>query len=228
MLSAVLATLSGALAVAFPPNGWADSQPARDRRANLKIAVVDMNQILEQYKKAEAHLAEVKDAVEARNAKLQELSVKGKDLMKELQESSFDPSSKDYKDRETKLFQIDSYAKSYRSSAEKEIQRENLKVVVELNNEIQDVVKLFCEKNGFTHVVRVDNDARTLSDPAHAVRVVNQDVLFHRAQDDITVPVLTYLNKRYAASVAKESDANGSSKSESAAPANTGKGNKTK
>ncbi|MBS0266056.1 MAG: OmpH family outer membrane protein [Planctomycetes bacterium] len=228
LISAVLVACSGALALTLPQHGWADNPAARDPRRSLKIAVVDMMQILENYKKTEAIREDVKAAIENRNHKLQEMSTKGQDLMKELQTGELDPASKEYKDREAKLFQLDSYAKVYRSSAEKEIQRQNMKIMVELNNDIQDVVKLFCEKNGFTIVMRVDNGARSVTDPAAAGRVVNQDVLYHKASEDITAPVLAYLNKRYEASAAKADAEKASPATDSPAAPTATKGKKSK
>jgi Skp family chaperone for outer membrane proteins len=202
LLSTVSVVCCGILALLPTARGQTEATAARVPRAALKIAVVDMVQLLQQYKKADALLDEAKTATEARNAKLQNLVGQGQELIKELKDSSFDPSSKEYRQQETKIFQIESLAKAFKSSAEKELQRENLKSLLEVYEEIQDVLKLFSEKNGLTVILRVDNEARTLTDPKAVGRVVGQDVIYHHHSRDITIPVVAYLNRRYQSSKA--------------------------
>jgi Skp family chaperone for outer membrane proteins len=186
----------GLLAILPCASGQTAASPVSGARPALKIAVVDMGQVLQQYKQASYVRDEVKAAGEAKNAKLQEMVGKGQELIKSLKEAALDPDSTEFRERETKIFQIESYAKAYKSSAEKELQRENMKASLAVYNEIHEALRVFSQQNGFAAILRVDNEARSLTDPTSAGRVLSQDVIYYRARD-ITNPVVVYLNNKY-------------------------------
>lgn len=199
LLSTCAVACCSGLALLPLASSGADSSAGRNSRTALKIAFVDMSQLLRQYKKADELRDEVKATGEASNAKLQDLVGKGQELIKTLKDGSIDQDSSEFREKETKVYQLESYVKSYKASAEKEIQLQGLKATVAVHNEIQEALRVFSERNGFTIILRIDNEAATAaaSNPQALGRVVGQDVIFHQSRQDITGPVVAYLNRRF-------------------------------
>jgi Skp family chaperone for outer membrane proteins len=194
----------GVLALLAQARGQTGATTARGARSALKIAVVDMAQLLRQYKKTVELRDEINTAGAASNGKLQEMYGKGQELIQSLKDGSIAPESPKFRERELEIYRLESYIKSAKSSAEKDLKLQELKASVEVYNEIQEVLKLFCEHNGFTIILRVDNEGAAAADPQALGRVLSQNIIFHQHGDDITSPVVAYLNRRYESTAHSE------------------------
>ncbi|HEY3966773.1 MAG TPA: OmpH family outer membrane protein [Planctomycetaceae bacterium] len=195
----------GALALSPHARGQAGATTARGARPALKIAVLDMGQLLRQYKKTVGLREEINASGEASNTKLKEMYGKGQELIQSLKDGSIEPGSPKFRERELEIYRLESYIKTAKSSAEKDLKRQELKASVEVYNEIQDVLKLFCEHNGFTVILRIDNEGTAATDPQALGRALSQNIIYHQHRDDITSSVVAYLNRRYESSAQAES-----------------------
>ncbi len=209
----------GALALLPHARGQTAATTARGARPALKIAVLDMAQLLRQYKKTVELRDEINTSGETSNAKLKEMYGKGQELIQSLKDGSIEPESPKFRERELEIYRLESYIKSAKTSAEKELKRQELKASVEVYDEIQDVLKLFCEHNGFTVILRIDNEGAAATDPQALGRFLGQNIIFHQHRDDITSSVVAYLNRRYESSAQSEAATGPKSSPPSSQPA---------
>ncbi|MBI3866188.1 MAG: OmpH family outer membrane protein [Planctomycetia bacterium] len=197
MLIPTFALATCGIVAALPYAAGQSGGAGRIGRSALKIAVIDMSRLLEQYKKADDLRDEVKAASEASNAKLKEIFSEGQELTKAQQDGKIDPESREFRDREKKIFQLESYVKSFKASQKRELQFQGAQASLEVYNDIQRALKLFSDRNGITTILKVDRAASGSTDLQLMGRTLSQDVIYHQNWLDITSSVVAYLNKQY-------------------------------
>jgi Skp family chaperone for outer membrane proteins len=217
-----IAILSGVL-VCLPNVRGQNGGTARAPRSSpnnstsaLKIAVLDFGMILKNYQKVADKRQEMKAAAETGNAKIRQMQGEGQALVKPLQEGSLDQESDEFREREKKLFQLENSIKATKATAERDMKLQSVKVSLAVYQDLQAALKLFCDQNGYTLVLKIDREAAQADDFRAVGNALGQTIVYHRAHEDITVAVLTYLNHCYETARAE------AGADESPAPVSTG------
>lgn len=165
----------------------------------MKVAVIDLGLILRQYKKSEDLMEEVKATAEAGNAKITQLVGQGKELAKPLEEGALDQESPEFLERERKVLRLQTYLKSLKATTEREMKKQGAKASLDVYEDIQAALQLYCEQNGYTLVLNFDREATTASESQVVGRALSQGIMFHNSRDDVTDAILGYLNHQYEA-----------------------------
>jgi Skp family chaperone for outer membrane proteins len=169
----------------------ADKQPEKPH----KTAVIDVNYVFDNYAKMKQFLEEYKGEAEEADEKAKEYMERAKttqEVMKGLKESS-----PDYSKKEAELAKVKSDFEAYRSLKTKELQRKLAQMQQTVYLEVQDAIAKVSDYHGYSLVVRVVRDDSG-GDMRKMQSVMNQPIVWHRAQDDMTNAVLDLLNRRYA------------------------------
>jgi Skp family chaperone for outer membrane proteins len=164
----------------------------------MKVAVIDLGLILREYKKSEDLMEDVKATAEAGNAKIKELTGKGNELAKPIQEKTLDIDSPEYLEREQKLLRLETYLKTFKATTEREMRKQGARASLEVYEDIQAVLVRYCEQNGYTLVLNFDREAMTAPE-SQVTRSLSQAIMFHQTRDDVTDAILGYLNHKYEA-----------------------------
>ncbi|HEY4261494.1 MAG TPA: OmpH family outer membrane protein, partial [Schlesneria sp.] len=64
-------------------------------------------------------------------------------------------------------------------------------------NETSEAVKKYADFYKYTLVIRFNREDLDTENPQNLLQGMNRQVVYHRGEDDITVSVLDYLNRRY-------------------------------
>jgi Skp family chaperone for outer membrane proteins len=195
-----------------PPTAARAPKPA----PSLKIAVVDFPTILREYRKVIDKRREMNGIAEDGNAKIRQLQGEGQALLK--QEGSLDQESNEFQEHQKMLYQLENSIKTTKASAERDMKTQNLKISLEVYQDLQGALKLFSQRNDLALVLRIDSDAALAKDYRGIGQTLGQHIIYNRHLDDITAAVLSYLNRQYE-SAAKDSGREVSS--ETASPAKT-------
>ena len=167
--------------------------------ATLKIACLDMGLILRDYKKMADRKRELARMAEAGNAKIRQMQGEGQALVKHMQDEKIDQDSDEFSACAKKKFQLESSIKTCKATAERDMKLQSVKIAAAIYEDVQAALKLFCEQNGYTLVIQIDREADRTDDYRMVQRVIGQQIIYHRHQEDISVAVLTHLNKLYEA-----------------------------
>jgi outer membrane protein len=167
-----------------------------------RIAVIDLGHVYRNYRKFEDLRKDVKEALEAAEARAKGYVDQAQAIQKELKAGQFDETSPEYLEREKKVIQLSSRFEAYKTLARKDLAQRDARVYLDIYNDIANVVKLVAEQNGYTLVVQVNREAASAEDPKAIGQTLGNSVIFHRAQEDITESVLAYLNRKYESSAA--------------------------
>jgi Skp family chaperone for outer membrane proteins len=180
--------------------GQSGNSAARTARqaVPMRVAVIDLGVILRQYKKSEDLREDVKATADAGSAKIRQLAGQGQELAKPLQEKSLEEDSPEYLERERKLLKLETYLKSLKATTERELKKQGAQASLEVYEDLQEALHLYCEQNGYTLVLNFDREAASAPE-SQLQRSLGQAILFHQTRDDITDAILGYLNHKYEA-----------------------------
>ncbi len=164
--------------------------------APTKVAVVDMVKLFNNYdrtKKVNARLAKRQNELKAERKKLVD---KIGAMRAEL--ANFNPDSKDFYERQKKLFRMSVDLKSLTQVGKEDIKREFRLSTEKIYKEIVDVVGEVAKQTGYELVLYLDAvPIRSDSFPTLLEKIRQRKVIYSSPRIDITRQALDYLNQKY-------------------------------
>ena len=85
----------------------------------------------------------------------------------------------------------------FNKNERKRILRREAQLLKTIHGEIKGVVKRAADAWGYTLVLRFNSRASEAVTPNSVVGELQRQVVYHRPEDDITKPVIEYLNKQF-------------------------------
>jgi Skp family chaperone for outer membrane proteins len=184
------------LPIACGQSGGTSARPPRPAPA-LRIACLDMAEVLRQYKKSDDLLQDVKAQFDAGNSRIQQLVGQGRELEKTLQDGTLDKDSPEYAEREKKVIQLSVNVKNFKSVKEKELKAGQAKALLGIYRDVAEAAQRVAEQNGYSLVLRIDREAEAARSYQSITQTLNESVLRHDPRDDITEAVIARLNRQY-------------------------------
>lgn len=182
--------------VAFAAGDDKNRKDAADEGAPHRIGVVDIEYIFEKYDKVKAEFEDLKGQAQQQEDTLKAMQKRGQELVEELK--SLKEDTPEFKAKQEKLYQYQAQFEGKRKQYQTEFKREDARIALTIYQEIQDAVKVVASHNNITLVVKCSrSEAGNANNPMKTQVMMNQAVVFHRKQDDMTDLVLKLLNQRY-------------------------------
>ena len=164
--------------------------------APTRVAVVDMVKVFNDYERTKEVNKRLAKRQEEMKAKRKELIDKIEAVKAELE--NFQPDSKDYYERQKKLFKLSVELKSYTQVATEDIKREFRLMTEDIYKQIVDAVGDVARTTGYDLVLYLDAvKIRGDSFPALLEKIRQRKVIYSSKNIDITKSVLNYLNQKY-------------------------------
>lgn len=166
-----------------------------------KIALVDISRVLKEYKKVDSLRTEIKGEItkseQTRTGMLKQMqTLKGK-----LQAPNIVQGSTKAVELEKQILKIEAEFNAFKKAERARILRLEAQLLKTIHGEIKAVVKRAAEAWNYTLVLRFNSDNSSSTNPNTVVGQLQRQVVYYRTEDDITQPVVEYLNKQYSAQV---------------------------
>jgi Skp family chaperone for outer membrane proteins len=161
-----------------------------------KVGLIDMALLFSKYKKFEALRADLKAEIETADASMKARLEKIKGLQISMKELV--PNSPDFVAHEKQITELAAAAEAERKNLQRKFMREETKVYQTVYREVLDAVNKYAAIYKYTLIIRYSRDeAEAGDDPQKVMQALQRQVVFNRAEDDITDSVLRYLNNQY-------------------------------
>lgn len=199
--AAVVATLSLTILTGVSS---AQTQPAARNTAPHKVGLIDMAHVFKNYSKFTALRDELKEQIAQSDGQAKQMAEKIKALQSQLKSGQLKEGSPGYVAKERELIQATSDFEVFRKGAQRDFLRKESQIYKTVYMEVVDSVQKYAEYYNYTLVMRFSRDElEDDAEPQEVLQRMNKQVVFHRGEDDITLSVLDYLNRKYTQTAGK-------------------------
>ena len=177
----------------FTTQGW--GQTAAPSAAPHKVALIDMAYVFKNYKKFEVLREDLKVKIQSSEEKMKEmvLGLQAKQAeLKQLKEGSAE-----FTTAEQQMAAMSADAETYRRQMQREFLKEESQIYHTVYMEVADMVGRYAEFHKCTLVLRFNREDLDTENPQNLIQGMNRQVVWYRAEDDMTNSVLDALNKRF-------------------------------
>ena len=190
---AVLAALLGLPGVARSQN------TGSPQAASTKIGLIDMAHVFKNYEKFKNLREDLKAEIEQSDQKAKGMARQLQALQVEMKK--FKEGTPGYLTREKKLTQLASEFQTFRKVEQRKFLRREAEIYKTVYLEVTDAVRKYAEYFQYALVIRFNSRGlETVANPAEVIKSMNRQVVYHRNENNITRPVLDYLNRSYSKS----------------------------
>lgn len=194
--ASVIALLAGVLALtgdAFSQQREQAAAPA----ANIphKVGLIDMAHVFKNYKKFESLREELKLEIsksEEEAKTMQKEIAEGQQQMKQFTEGS-----PEYTKLEKALVQKAADFENFRRQMSRTFLKRESQIYLQVYNEVSLMVEKYAKHFDYTLIMRFNREDLDTENPQALLQGMNRQVVYYRADDDITKPVLDSLNRKF-------------------------------
>lgn len=198
--SAMVIAVAGCFGCLTETASAQSAAPANAKSVEHKVGLIDMAHVFKNYTKFTALREELKAEIQQSDAKAKAMAEQIQAVQKEMQD--FKQGSPEYLAREKQLAQAASDFEAFRKVAQRDFLRKESRIYHTIYMEVTDTVKKYAKIYNYTLIMRFNRESLDTDDPKKLIQGMNRQVVFHRADDDITLSVLDYLNRSYKPSSA--------------------------
>lgn len=195
--------------------------PGGAKPVEHKVGLIDMAHVFKNYEKFTALREELKAEIQKSDGQAKAMAERIQGIQKEMQD--FKQGSPEYLAREKQLAQAASDFEAFRKVAQRDFLRKESRIYHTIYMEVTDTVKKYAKIYNYTLIMRFNRENLDTDDPKKLIQGMNRQVVYHRADDDITLSVLDYLNRSYKP---KASPAGGNAPTRSTSRPSTGTKNR--
>lgn len=166
-----------------------------------QVGLIDMAHVFKNYDKFKSMTEDMQ--AEAKTA--QEDAQKMVDDMKAIQITMKDlaEGSPDYAKQEEKILTLQSKLETFRKVQQREFLRKEAEIYKTVYMEVQDAVQKYAKYYKYTLIIRFNRqDVGAAENPQEIISSMNRQVVYYREQDDLTNPILNFLNDEFKKSSA--------------------------
>jgi outer membrane protein len=197
--ASVIALFAGVLTLtkdAFSQQGK-DPAAAAAPAIPHKVGLIDMAYVFKNYKKFEALREDLKAEIAESEEQAKKMQKDNAELQQQLKQ--FQEGSPEYTKYEKQLVQKAADFENFRRQMSREFLKKESKIYLQVYNEVSSMVEKYAVHFKYTLIMRFNREDLDTENPQALLQGMNRQVVYYRADDDITTPVLESLNKRFEA-----------------------------
>ncbi len=182
--------LTASVAVAQQPAAAAAASPARPT-----IALVDVGFVLKNHPTMKAEIERIEADMKKAD---EEFAGKRDAIIKQMENmrQQFTEGTPDYEKQEKMIAEADTNFRLELVKKRKEFDEARAGVIFKIYNDLNMLIKYYCESTGASLVMRVSRETMDPKKPESVQMVLSQEVLYFQPSADITDWVLQGLNQR--------------------------------
>ncbi len=169
---------------------------SQNDQANLKVGVVDIQEVYNSYDRAEDFTQQIQDKKEEAQNEIKDLNEQMKQVREEL--NDIEPLSDLWKKRAKKFYQLKSERQMMQDIWKQDTQKLLSQTSTKIYEEIRKVVEDYGEKNNFDLILKANKSpigSGNISDINQ--RIASRSVLHFKNKMDLTDKITTILNEEY-------------------------------
>ena len=159
-----------------------------------KVGLIDMAYVFKHYKKFETLREDLKVEIATSEEKAKMMQQETQTLQAQLK--TFAEGSTEYAKIEKQLVQKAADFEGFRRQMSREFLKKESQIYLQVYNEVSTMVTKYAEHFKYTLVMRFNREELDTENPQQLLQGMNRQVVYYRADDDITEQVLKELNRK--------------------------------
>lgn len=168
---------------------------AKEAVAEHKVGLIDMAYLFTNYQKFKDLREELKGEIQTREDGIKAEVEKLRESAEHLK--GLKPGSDEAIKLEKTLTAAQAKIEADKQNAKRELFRQESKIYQAVYGEVTDAVALYAQHYSYTLILRFTREENVSDDPSKVMQALQRQVVYNKAEDDITDKVLSYLNKEY-------------------------------
>jgi len=172
---------------------------AAPKPAAHQVGLIDMAHVFKNYDKFKTSTAALQEQIKAAD----ESAKKQVEAMKVIQEkmSQLQQGSPDYANLERDLIAATTKLETFKKTSQLSFLRSEADIYKTVYLEVQNAVQQYAGVYKYTLIMRFNrNPVEDAENPQAIIQSMNRQVVYYRGEDDLTDPILNYLNDKYTKS----------------------------
>lgn len=204
-----LALIAGVLTLSG--NAWSQSKEAPGAASAPssphKVGLIDMAHVFKNYKKFEALREELKEEISASEEKAKAMQAELAEMQKAMK--GLTEGGPEYTKAEQAVVKKAADFETFRRAASRDFLKKESQIYLQVYNETSAAVKKYADYHKYTLVIRFNREELDTENPQNLLQGMNRQVVYHHEEDDITLSVLDFLNRRYTSTSSPAAPAGG-------------------
>lgn len=161
-----------------------------------QLGLIDMAYVFKNYQKFNDKTEALQEEIVATDTEMKARVESGKKIQEQMK--AFSAGSADYEKLEGDLLNVQAELKKLQLKKQREFMRKEADLYKETYLEVRDAIARYSTYYKYTLILRFDRSGvNSAENPQEIVEGLNQQVLYHRNRDDLTDPILNYLNSQW-------------------------------
>jgi Skp family chaperone for outer membrane proteins len=174
--------------------GAAAAAPAAN--APHKVALIDMAYVFKNYQKFEMLREDLKAEISQSEEEAKQKAMALQDMQKKLK--ALKEGTPDYDAAEGSFAKASAEFEAFRRAAQREFLTKESQIYHTIYMETADAVAMYAKYYNYTLVMRFNREELDTENAQKLIEGMNRQVVYHRPEDDITLSVTEYLNKKFS------------------------------
>ncbi|WP_437202306.1 OmpH family outer membrane protein [Planctomicrobium sp. SH664] len=188
------ALVAAGLSVA--PTHVSAQEASKSAAASPVVGVIDLAYIFKNYDRFKDQTASLEAAAKDAEGQMKAFMEKGQKLQQ--QAATFQQGSAEFNKIEGEMIELKSQMEGFKQKEQREIVRKQAEVYKQIYVEVQDAVNKYAKYYDYKLIIRFNRaEVADSSNPQAIMQTMNRQVVYYQDQDDITEPILKYLNESY-------------------------------
>lgn len=163
-----------------------------------RIGLIDMAYVFKNYDKFTALTESLQNEIEDSDAQAQQLISQIKQSETKLASGELQEGSPDFLNIESAILDRQTRLQTLRRQAQREFLKQEADLYKTVYLEVEDAVQRYARYYNYTLVLRFNRErVDAAENPRDVINGMNRQVIYHRSRDDLTDPILNYLNDRW-------------------------------
>ncbi|QDT31747.1 OmpH family outer membrane protein [Thalassoglobus polymorphus] len=163
---------------------------------NHQVGLIDMAHVFKNYEKFKALTEALQEQITQSETGMKTQVEEGRKIQEQMK--ALTSGSPEFEKLEGQLLSIEASLKKAQLKNQREFMRQEAELYKDLYLETRNAVDKYARYYNYSLILRFDRSGVASADnPQEIVEGLNQQVLYHRNRDDLTDPILNYLNEQW-------------------------------
>ncbi|MFG0297837.1 MAG: OmpH family outer membrane protein [Maioricimonas sp. JB045] len=197
---AAVAIVAGTISFSRTTLGQNQGRPAASQgQSEHQVALIDMAHIFKEYTKFKTLREALQEEIKQTDAKAKGMIEQIRTVQEQLTSGQLEEGSPDYVRLESQMLKLQTELESFRKVAQRDFHRREADIYKTVYLEVQDAVQKYASYYKYTVVLRFNRTrVEDAENPQEIIQSMNRQVVYYDTRDDLTDPILSWLNDNYA------------------------------